>query len=279
MASRNRARNIGAGVGAGITSAMGVPLVGSVLGGLAGGAIGKLFGSDEKKDPYEWYKQHPEEIPAGLERGLDPQKLHRNRYMFDLLGKYEQATQSAREANELRYRQLLEESGGLEDLYRGQKYVPMAEDDYDYGAAAKEEIEEERRYGQAESMAALSRQGLGGTTVLGSVIARHRKAAGQAKAAVKEGVQRYRTQRRDVSRRERMGFERQQLMDISRAREMRMGVIERREDIGPDPQMFSQMMGLYTARPGMFKTLTAKRRGKLEQIYARSGVGNTPYMT
>ncbi len=145
--------------------------------------------------------------------------------------------------------------------------------------AAKEEIEEERRYGQAEAVAALNRQGLGGTTVLSPVIASHRKAAGQAKAAVEEGVQRYRTQRSDVSRQERMGFERQKLMDISRAREMRMGIVERREDIGPDPQMFSQMMGLYTARPGMFKTLTARRRGKLENIYKNYGVGNAPSMT
>jgi hypothetical protein len=201
--------------------------------------------------------------------------------MFDLLDKYEQATVSAREANEQRYRQLLDESGRLESLYRDQKYVPQADDDYDYGAAEKEEIEEERRYGQAEAVAALNRQGLGGTTVMSPVIASHRKAAGQAKAAVEEGAQKYRVQRADVGRRERMGFERQKLMDVSRAREMRMGVIERREDVGPDPQMFSQMMGLYTARPGMFKTLTSRKRSKLQSIYEKSSAANgiTPFMT
>ena len=244
----------------------------------SGGAIGDYFGSDKKKDPWEWYKKNPQEIPGGLERGLDPQKMSRHRYMFDLLDQYEQATEESRAMNEKRYRQLLEESGKLEELYRGQKYIPQAEDDYDYGAAAKEEIEEERRYGQAEAVAALSRQGLGGTTVMSPVITQHRKAAGQAKAAVEEGVQRYRTQRTDVGRRERMGFESQQLQNIASARAARMGIIERREDVGPDPQMFSQMMGLYTARPGMFKTLTARRRGKLENIYSKFG-GGTPAMT
>lgn len=260
MASRNIARNIGAGVGA---------VVGGIPGSIAGGAMGKLFG--KKKDPWKWYRRNPQEIPEALERGLDPRKYSRNKYMFNLLDEYEQATQEAREANEFRYRQLLDESGKLEELYRGQKYIPQADDDYDYGVAAKEEIEEERRYGQAEAVAALNRQGLGGTTVLSPVISQHRKAAGQAKAAVEESVQQYRTQRADVGRRERMGFESQQLQNIAEARRGRMGIIERREDVGPDPQMFSQMMGLYTARPGMFKTLTSQRRGKLQDIYAKYG--------
>jgi len=138
---------------------------------LIGGALGSLFGGDDKKkDPFEWYKQHPETIPEALAKDRDPRSYAKQRYLWDLLDKYEQATQEANIANERRYQQLLQESSRLEELYRGQKYVPMDFDDYDYGEAAKKEVEEQRRYGQAESLAALQRQGLGGSTVVGSIL-------------------------------------------------------------------------------------------------------------
>lgn len=243
-----------------------------------------LGGSSKSKDPYEWYKQNPEEIPGALARGRDPQKYAKNRYMFDLLDEYETATQDANTANERRYQQLMQESGQLEKLYRDQKYIPQDFDDYDYGEAAKEEVEQERRYGQAESLAALNRQGLGGSTVVGSVIRQSRDAAGRAKANIESGVRQYQAQQRNVGRQERMGFDAQRLANIAQARSGKMGIMERKTDIGPDPQFFSQMFQFASSRPGMFRVPTARKQSKLQQIYQKyantnsgvtAGVGQT----
>jgi len=262
VASKTKTTLIGAGAGA----------VAGPGGAIIGGAIGSLFGKDEKKkDPWAWYKQHPEGIPEALAKGRDPRSYAKRRYMWDLLDKYEQATEEANIANERRYQQLLQESSRLEELYRGQKYVPMEADEYDYGAAAKREVEEQRRYGQAESLAALQRQGLGGSTVVGSIARQFRESAGRSRAAIEADVHKYRVQQKDVGRRERMAFETGQLDRVASARAGMMGIMERKTDVGPDPQFFQQMFQFAGSKPGMFKVPTARRTAKLEQIYQKYG--------
>jgi len=263
MASKAKTGFIGANIGA---------LVGGPTGAVIGGGIGSLFGKKKKKkDPWEWYKRHPEEIPGALAKDRDPKKYARNRYMLDLLDQYEQATETANAENQRRYQQLLQESGKLEQLYRTQKYVAPDFDAYDYGAAAKKEVEQERRYGQAEALSALNRQGLGGSTVVGSITQQAHDVAGRSKAAIEAEVRKYRAQQRDVGRRERMGFESEKLAQIASARTGKMGIIERKTDVGPDPQFFSQMFQFAAGRPGMFRQPTARRRVKLEQIYQKYG--------
>ena len=121
MPSKTQAKLTGATIGS----------LGGLPGSLIGGALGGLFGDKKKKDPWEWYKRNPSEIPGALAKDLDPRRFTKNRYMFDLLDKYEQATGEANVANEQRYRQLLQESSQLEDLYRSQKYIAPDFDDYD----------------------------------------------------------------------------------------------------------------------------------------------------
>jgi len=239
---------------------------------LIGGALGNLFGGDDKKkDPFEWYKQHPETIPEALAKDRDPRSYAKQRYLWDLLDKYEQATQEANIANERRYQQLLQESSRLEELYRGQKYVPMDFDDYDYGEAAKKEVEEQRRYGQAESLAALQRQGLGGSTVVGSISRQFRESAGRSRAAIEADVRKYQAQQRDIGRQERMAFETGQLERLASARAGKMGIMERKTDIGPDPQFLQQMFQFAATKPKMFRVPTARRRARLEEIYQNYG--------
>ena len=257
MASKTTTTAIGAGLG------MPFGPAGTVI----GGAIGSLFGKKKEKGPWAWYKQHPEEIPGALAKDRDPKKYSKYGHMFKLLEDYEQATEAANVANERRYQQLLQESSELEKLYRRQKYVPQDFDDYDYGESAKAEVEEQRRYGQAESLATLQRQGLGGSTVVGSIIRQFRDTAGRSRAAIEADVRKYQAQQRNVGRQERMGFETQKLSNIAAVRAGKMGVMERKTDVGPDPQFFSQMFEFSASKPGVFREPTQRKRAKLEQIY------------
>lgn len=234
----------------------------------------KWFGKGSKKDPWEWYKQNPQDIPEALAKGRDPRAYSKNKFMFDLLDEYEVATQEANTANERRYQQLLQESGQLEKLYREQKYIPQDFDDFDYGESAKAEVEEQRRKGQAESLAALNRQGLGGSTVVGSIIRQSRDAAGRARAGIESDVRQYQGQQRNVARQERMSFDASRLANIAQARTGKMGIMERKTDVGPDPQFFSQMFQFASSRPGMFKVPNVRRQAKLEQVYQQFGETN-----
>jgi len=138
----------------------------------------------------------------------------------DVLRRYEAAAERARRATEQRYQQLLELYG------RGiQRYQPGGV----FEQRALQQIERQKKIGVGKELQQMISSGLYGTTVAAGAARRWEEQVGMPARLTLEDIM---------------------LQRLTEAERGLAGVIERREDIPPSPELYAALLQRATAVPG-----------------------------